>query len=568
MATVNWERASGEAVEEFVAALLLIHHNGAGNRITPSSGDGGRDVQLRVSGGYDHVQVKRFASRLTSTQRRQVEKSWTTFVAKTLPVMPVRSWALACPWDPTREQLAWLEELTRGHDVDVSWIGRAQLDGLAAQYPSLVEYFFGDGGERLQRLMADALQGGRDVPRAAAGDDLLDAVSARSASLARSLGEVDPFYVYEIEVRHGKVDDEPIEQVMARESRAAFEQWTQLDAGRYQVLRLVPRFPQALELSPIGSRLLLEAEEGSSELTAIEEFHRFGAPFRDIPGTVQTLTGPPGLRIPTGPGTLTVLPLSQAESARPDLEARLVTADGDVAHALDLVNVRTAAASAGRGWWLSGHDRSGVLEFQFFMNSPDGVDEVRIRIQPTTGLTPADAVPAVRMTAAMVPGTRLVLGLRDGPAVTAGWPLDDDATTAEAARQHLVLLDALAAIQRHTFDRISIPDLNSTPADQIAEILHVGRLLQGHQETTTWSEVVLAETPPENVPDQPEFVLMFTNQLTVRIDGRQLPLLAERRILYQSARVAESVAGNGKLRIVPGSTPTAIVAAVPFPGAT
>jgi hypothetical protein len=35
MARVNWELESGDKIEEFVAALLLLRHNGPGNRITP-----------------------------------------------------------------------------------------------------------------------------------------------------------------------------------------------------------------------------------------------------------------------------------------------------------------------------------------------------------------------------------------------------------------------------------------------------------------------------------------------------------------------------------------------------
>ena len=564
VATVNWERESGERVEEFVAALLLCDHHGPGNRITPSRGDGGRDVQLQHPDGFDVVQVKRFANRLTPAQRRQVEKSWATFVARTLPVLRVRSWVLACPWDPTREQLEWLEQLANGHSVPVSWIGRTQLDALAAQYPALVDYFFGDGGERIQRLMADALQGGRDVPQAAAGDDLVDAVADRSAGLARALNEVDPFYWYEIEVRHGAVSDEPIEDVMTHQARAAVELWTQLDAHQYRILRLVPRFPQASELSSIESRLLLDVADGSPERAAVEDFGRFGAPFRDIPGTVQTLRGPPGLHVPTGPGTLTVLPLPQPDSTLPDLEMRLVTADGAVAQTLDLVDVRTAAAHAGRGWWLSGHDRGRVLDIQCFMNGPDGNDEVRILTQPTAGLAPADAIPGVRLSALMEPGTRLVLAVRGGPALTSSWLLDDTTTT-DAARQHLVLLDALLAIQRHTIARITVPDLNSTPPEHIAEILHVGRLLRGEQVTVTWSEAVVSVAAPESVPDQPEFALLHVNQLTVPIDGRRLPLQAECRVHYQAARLAEPGATVGRLRFVPGSTAAAVISALPYP---
>lgn len=59
------------------------------------------------------------------------------------------------------------------------WMGGITLDTLAAGNPALVEYYFGDGGHCLAFLMADALQGGRDVPEGVPGEDLLQALSAR-----------------------------------------------------------------------------------------------------------------------------------------------------------------------------------------------------------------------------------------------------------------------------------------------------------------------------------------------------------------------------------------------------
>ncbi|MEV1168964.1 hypothetical protein [Nonomuraea sp. NPDC049784] len=61
-------------------------------------------------------------------------------------------------------------------------MGGSTLDGLAADNAALVEYCLGDGGQRLARLMADALQGGRDVPQGVPAEDLLQAVIAAPAS--------------------------------------------------------------------------------------------------------------------------------------------------------------------------------------------------------------------------------------------------------------------------------------------------------------------------------------------------------------------------------------------------
>ncbi|MER5622162.1 hypothetical protein ABT061_14090 [Streptosporangium sp. NPDC002544] len=104
MTTVNWEREPGEKVEEFVAALLLLKHP-HGSRITPSKGDRGVDVRVWNPDGYDIYQVKRYSRTLTAKQAASVEASWNTFTAETLPVLPVRSWTLVTPWEPTNERL-------------------------------------------------------------------------------------------------------------------------------------------------------------------------------------------------------------------------------------------------------------------------------------------------------------------------------------------------------------------------------------------------------------------------------------------------------------------------------
>jgi hypothetical protein len=186
VSAVNWEREPGEKIEEFVAALLLLEHP-AGNLITPSRGDRGVDIRVPNPDGFDIYQVKRYTRPLTSRQAKEIETSWATFVRETLPVLPVRSWTLVTPWNPTNERLDWLAGLTAGSGVATTWMGRTNLDVLAAQRQSLVSYYFGDGGHELKRLLADALQAGRDLPHTDAAEDLLAAAIARQRSIAATL---------------------------------------------------------------------------------------------------------------------------------------------------------------------------------------------------------------------------------------------------------------------------------------------------------------------------------------------------------------------------------------------
>jgi hypothetical protein len=74
MTRVNWQLLSGEQVEEFVSALLLLRHQGPGNRIKPSQGDRGVDVRLWDPEGTDlsNKAIHRSSYVRTSTGDRKI----------------------------------------------------------------------------------------------------------------------------------------------------------------------------------------------------------------------------------------------------------------------------------------------------------------------------------------------------------------------------------------------------------------------------------------------------------------------------------------------------------------
>jgi hypothetical protein len=566
MTTVNWEREPGEKVEEFVAAMLLLGHP-HGNRITPSRGDRGVDIRVWYPDGYDIYQVKRYSRPLTAKQASEVKASWARFVKATLPKLTIRSWTLVTPWEPTNERLEWLEELTAEGGIRTSWMGGATLDGMASQRPSLVDYYFGDGGQRLQRLMADALQGGREVPHGAPAGDLLDAIVARHRSLNTALNDVDPFYRYELEIRKGLLHDQPWDIDLRNTSPVAYVHYEQFESDHYLVMRLVPLCAESLSLRPITVSAELKVTPGSPEQQAVEEFFQFGAPFQNMPGTITAITGPPGINGTTGLGRFSFMVASEPGNDRPDLEARLLSPDGSVLHTLDLIDVEVSQGVHGPGTWISGQDRGGALEFQLLLNGSDG-HMLRINVCSLTGKTPADVLPAVQMVADLAPGTGVVLAVRGGKPVSPIWEPSESPPTANA-RWHVALLEALLAVQRHTYQRIVVPDIDATPPDQLAQILQVGRLLQGEQIDGLWTEVSLTVLKPDNLPPTDiEVSLLNTTALNVQLNGRQVPLDMQQRVLYRTARVANptetaSVQVGDTIKLVPGSDPQALIVAVP-----
>ncbi|GAA3820653.1 hypothetical protein GCM10022226_46260 [Sphaerisporangium flaviroseum] len=63
-----------------------------------------RAGEVTAPDGYDIYQVKRYSRALMAKQATSVENSWDTFTAETLPVLPVCSWTLVIPWEPTNER--------------------------------------------------------------------------------------------------------------------------------------------------------------------------------------------------------------------------------------------------------------------------------------------------------------------------------------------------------------------------------------------------------------------------------------------------------------------------------
>ncbi|MFC3985199.1 hypothetical protein [Streptosporangium jomthongense] len=571
MTMVNWEREPGEKVEEFVAALLLLKHP-HGNQPTPSKGDRGVDVRVENPDGFDIYQVKRYSRPLTAGQARKIEASWNTFVAQTLPVLPVRSWTLVTPWEPSNPRLDWLAKLTVGHGIRTRWMGGRILDGLAADNPALVQYYFGDGGQHLARLITEVLQGGREVPVGIPAEDLLDAVIARQRGLAAALNEVDPFYRYDVQIRPGRVDQQAWDGDLRTTSPVAWVHYRQLDEDSYLAMRLLPRCAESPRLRPITAAVKLEVPVGSPEQQAIEDWLRYGAPFRDVPGTVTDVTGPPGLLRSTGSGRFTFMVTADSSSDRPDMEVRLLAPDDTVTHTLPLTNVRINNGLDGPGTWLSATDPSEVLEFRFLFNGP-GRDRVRMTMSSPVGKTPADVLPAVHLVADLAPATGLVLAVRGGPPLTSVWRPEEPELRASPlvnmARWTVTLLQALLAVQAHALQRVTVPDLEKISPEQIGELIQLARLLRGEEIRTTWTQITLTRGASSQALTDPEFGVLATNQIQVNLAGRQILLNdVQRRVLYHSARPADphelALAQPGDtVHLVPGSSAEATIAVVP-----
>lgn len=551
MTTVNWERESGERVEEFVAALLLLRHP-HGNLITPSRGDRGVDVRIRVPGrdGYDIYQVKRFSSALTSAQAKNVEKSWTTFKAEVLGMMPVHSWNLVLPWNPTFNRLEWLARLTDGSGIRIEWLGRTNLDVMTADNPALVDYYFGDGGERLHGLLTQVFGGAQPLPEGLSGAALVSAITEKYASLAGMLDTVDPFYRYEIDVITGSMErDSPWDNLRAHASH--FTSYQQVSPEIYIVRRVIPLSSASWQLRPISGNLQFEAARGSEEYGALERFFDYGAPFEHIPAIMVDAAGPPGT-VRNGPGFYSFLSDSSMIEL-PDLEVRLVSEDGEVLDALDLVEPRAATGLRG-GSWLSVRDRSGMVEFELLSGVEGQEDRLTFSGTPIAGKAPIDVLPVLRFLVNSAPGASWQIAIRGGLPVSAAWNPNE---TMDGFRGTLEFVEALVEIQKFTLQRIRIPSIDRDRDPQVRAVIAAARLLKGERVWQEWESFYLpvSELSPDAGRD---YAVICPIPLRVTIGGQEIDLGRPVYWHIGACRVADGATieqrnGVDVMRMVPGA---------------
>lgn len=475
---VNWERMNGDQVEEFVASLVISRYPDA-NRIIASRGDRGIDVVATTTGGLDVYQIKRYTRPFGTNEINAIEDSWDTFVGQVLAVEHVRSWTLATPWDYTPERWDWFRALTGNAGITTTWKGRNNLDFWAVSEPQLIDYFLGDGNRRTHELLQQVLTGAAQLLTGMTGEPLLDGIVHRHLALVESLNEVDWFYRYEINVRHGDVDR--IEQALLHEANdgAVWIKYEQIDAERYLILRLYPRRGSStMVLRPLMLGIGLQPQTGTPEQTAFERFLLYGADFDNMPGIVSTSEGPPGATVPTGPGIFSVSSRTAPDGAsRPDLDLRLLDA-GETVRSVALRDVHVTRGIVGKGARLTATDCSRAMTLEELLNAPDRPDGIAISIDGGSliGKTPRQALPALELCASLRPGRQLALGVLDGPQLDRAWPIQDDSLAlAELSENVAQMCRQLAVVQRRTQTQVTIPERTPDPV----ELSRAVRLING-----------------------------------------------------------------------------------------
>jgi hypothetical protein len=530
---VPWEALPGETVEDLVAALLLLSRR-RGNQITPSRGDRGIDVRETLPGGVRVTQIKRYAGRLSSAQKREIEKSWARFVAEGAPTLSeVESWTLALPWNPSPEALDWFEALTADCGFEVHWLGRTQLDVLAAQRPDIVDYFLGNGADEVKRLMAEAMRGGASTDAAEAGEELLSAVVDRQRHLASALDAVDPFYEYQVEVRSGPMPTEDA-LVPGTEIDADFITYQQLADDRHMVTRIRPRSPHAVWLRPISRTVHFDVRPGTADHDALERFHRYGATLHRIPATTLKASGPPGTTR-TGRGSVSLVPVGASIDG---LELRLLQERGDeVLHRIALSNQQVSTGATGEGRRLSATDPSGILTVEALFGF--GEDKINLTVSGWPGVPVRTTLPLARLLAAATAGRRFALGIDAGPEVARYNPITGLIGSIEDT---LDWLEVLAVIQQHTLQTVAVPP--DVPPSQALAAIRAAAMLEGRTLRGRDTPFETQVTEPDTLPVGEVQGAILCNPMVVTLAEHSYVLDRTELVFFRHLRVEPAVPGQ------------------------
>jgi hypothetical protein len=488
MTVIPWGELQPLQVQALISALLVRTVPDA-QPVDGAGGDDGADVVAAVAGGVHVYEIKSFAGRLASGQRRQVERSLSTARKRRMDMV---AWTLVIPLDPSPAEERWMrDKLGPMAGVPVAWMGRTSLEAAFAERPDLARAFLPGSAQRQALEWLSTHQ--HEEAGLAAGAP--DAVS-RGGKLRHQLQGIDPDYDFDLELRAGET-----------------------------TIHISPKDAQAMQRRPIAGTLQVEAATGTAEAEAIEHFHLYGAPLKL---TGENITGvsidlPGGLNALMQGGRPVGLSLESVE-AEPR-RARLVAASGIRTLAKLPVMITQVSRGPAGGARLVATDDASTLQLELRMLPSEGRGGISFTLSVANGSFPGDALPAARFLANLALSDTLRLEFPDAPPATMRLP---NVEAAAGASEVVELLEALERVQDATGVSFPVPARMSMSERQMLAFVD-GLLTKGEIDwwwpgfTVTMSaETVRQQVLPTGV--LPRLSVNGSGSAPVLIAGHELTL--------------------------------------------
>ena len=559
------------AETEHVVSVMLCRENPSAMRIRPSKGDGGIDVITLTAAGWAVDQVKYFSASLTSSQKTQVRKSFErlrTYAAS--EGARIAEWHLVVPVDPTNEERKWFSELIADAGYPCEWRGLTYVEGLAAAYQDVIDYYLHDGRERLETLVAqltDVIRVGYRLEGDASHPLTPREVESGLIGLYAALNAHDPHYRYSfsVDAQRPEVPEEPF-------LIAGVQRTTDIACVTF---RIYARFAEAEKERPVPGIMRLRFPADAPETEALRGFNDFGAP-----ATVDDPDGdkiewsvdlPGGLGGTFRGGRLTFGPARTDDAEPYRLRLQILDPDGQEISICGLQMEPVTTGLSGSGVRANGIEDHEVFRLEM------RIDLVAQRVTLTlatfdlTGKHPVDVLPGLRVAAALYPPNLMRFVAPYGPINHPADPIPGaiDLGLGPVLR----LVEALAIIQDHSTEQITIPDLTTVTRSAAGELIRLAHLLREGSVAVEWNEFDMEiSVSTIDVPigaGGPPAPMSIQQPCIAHLNGREVVLGSVRWDLA-SARVesvTEAADSVVRVRFVPGENRTAKLAyAPPKPG--
>ncbi|MEU4841729.1 hypothetical protein [Nocardia testacea] len=547
MSRIPWTRYGGDDVEAF-AAMCVCRQRPKARRIRPSIGDRGIDIYVPLGDNRVAIyQVKKYAENLKSDQLTKITNSYTK-VKKYADERgwTIAEWHLALPLDPTPGNDEWFEKLTAGDSFEAIWEGLDTFDNWAADYPQVVDYYLEGGKNRLleeQRRFASftsILLPGIDPEAARREYSILEParVLDRLALLNTTLNDADPHYQYVIST--GPRGTVPY---TSGDYPALVASMSQAVEGSVVTVHILARCAESLAERPITHKGKVVVEKGSEEELEWQKFLDYGRiPSKPLKVRDLVISLPGGLGGANDEGLLFI---REVPDQREGYIRSLAIVDpvGSILAEVEINFGPPRVNHDSTGVSSKGTDKSGILTVEVLSKTVGEAWDITINftLDDVTDHAAADIAPALALANHCFAPNSLRISdpriprRRHDSLLTVDRPRNQEARFAE---QRFRYVQALAEIQKYADFLIKVPDLATVTADQAAEIIRVGRLLNGETVVVGWDELTVTLHSHVTTPTGLSALVADTS-LEVSL-GASIILLGRQRAVVEVAEVKSS----------------------------
>ena len=219
---------------------------------------------------------------MTASQRKQIQDSLSRFEQYRIErSVTISEWHRVLPLDPTHENLEWLSELTADLPYTCDWRGLSFIDGLAAEFPDVIDYYIRDGRQRLEDVIGKLTS--------IAGMGLNNEHSFASLTQLGNylqkiypLLDTDPHFTYKVSIGPSTEDVE-----WAPGAILTMTQSDKSPENHTLTIHVFPRFAAALDFRPIPIDITIHAKKDLELQHKLTDFFKYGTPVSAPIGTAE-----------------------------------------------------------------------------------------------------------------------------------------------------------------------------------------------------------------------------------------------------------------------------------------